>query len=80
MCEKIEYHRMNYLLLHKVRHEHGNFIQSYILFFPGPLAFCKKAVERVNSDKNILNSLVECSGVVFFQKKSYVCTSLDLPQ
>ena len=25
------------------------------LFFPGPLAFCKKAVERVNSEKNILN-------------------------
>ena len=24
--------------------------------FPGPLAFCKKAVERVNSQKNILNS------------------------
>ena len=24
-------------------------------FFPGPLAFCKKAVERVNSEKNILN-------------------------
>ena len=23
--------------------------------FPGPLAFCKKAVERVNSEKNILN-------------------------
>ena len=25
------------------------------LFFPGPLAFCKKAVERVNSKKKILN-------------------------
>ena len=24
-------------------------------FFPGPQAFCKKAVERVNSEKNILN-------------------------
>ena len=29
-------------------------------FFPGPLAFCKKAVERVSSEKNILNSSVEC--------------------
>ena len=28
--------------------------------FPGTLAFCKKAVERVNSEKNILNSSVEC--------------------
>ena len=26
-----------------------------IKFFPGPLAFCKKAVERVRSEKNILN-------------------------
>ena len=25
------------------------------LFFPGPLAFWKKAVERVRSEKNILN-------------------------
>ena len=25
-------------------------------FFSGPLAFCKKAMERVNSEKNILNS------------------------
>ena len=47
-----------------------------MLFFPGPQAFCKKAVERVNSEKNILNSSVECvewsgvewSGVVFFRK------------
>ena len=39
--------------------------------FPGPLAFCKKAVERVSSEKNILNSSVECvewSGVVIFRK------------
>ena len=35
-------------------------------FFPGPLAFCKKAVERVNSEKNILNSSVEWSGVEWF--------------
>ena len=53
----------------------------FVSFFPGPLAFCKKAVERVNSEKNILNSSVECvewsgeewsgvewSGVVFFRK------------
>ena len=50
-----------------------------ISFFRGPLAFCKKAVERVNSEKNILNSSVECvecvewsgvewSGVVFLEK------------
>ena len=42
-----------------------------IKLFPGPLAFCKKAVERVNSEKNILNSSVECvewSGVVFLRK------------
>ena len=43
-------------------------------FFPGPPASCKKAVERLNSEKNILNSSVECvewsgwSGVVFFRK------------
>ena len=35
-------------------------------FFRGPQAFCKKAVERVNSEKNILNSSVEWSG--FFRK------------
>ena len=29
-------------------------------FFPGPQAFCKKAVERVYSEKNILNSSVKC--------------------
>ena len=29
------------------------------LFFPGPQAFCKKAVERVRSENNILNSSVE---------------------
>ena len=42
-----------------------------LVFFPGPLAFCKKAVERVNSEKNILNSSVECvewSEVVFLRK------------
>ena len=33
-----------------------------VLFFPGPQAFCKKAVERVRSEKNILNSSVEWSG------------------
>ena len=52
-------------------------------FFPGPLAFYKKAVERVSSEKNILNSSVECvewSGVLFFKKMSYVCTTLGPPQ
>ena len=47
-----------------------------IQFFPGPLAFCKKAVERVSSEKNILNSSVEWSGVewsgVFFFRKSHM--------
>ena len=39
--------------------------------FSGPLAFCKKAVERVISKKNILNSSVESvewSGVIFLEK------------
>ena len=31
-------------------------------FFPGLQAFCKKAVEWVRSEKNILNSSVEWSG------------------
>ena len=46
-------------------------MKSRQAFFPSPLAFCKKAVERVSSEKNILNSSVECvewSGVVFFRK------------
>ena len=50
-------------------------------FFPGPLAFCKKAVERVNSEKNILNSSVECvewsgvewSGVEWFFLEKVIC-------
>ena len=51
------------------------------LFFPGPQAFCKKAVERVRSEKNILNSSVEWSGWSgFFKKKPYVCTSSDRAQ
>ena len=37
-------------------------------FFPGPQAFCKKAVERVNSEKNILNKCSAWSGVDFFRK------------
>ena len=37
-------------------------------FFPGKLAFCKKAVERVNSEKNILNSSVECVEWFFLEK------------
>ena len=36
------------------------YIHDFGEFFPGPPAFCKKAVERVNSEKNILNSSVEC--------------------
>ena len=34
-----------------------------MLFFPGPQAFCKKAVERVRSEKNILNSSFGVGGV-----------------
>ena len=36
------------------------YLYIFLIFFPGPLAFCKKAVERVSSEKNILNSSVEC--------------------
>ena len=39
---------------------HSTLSSKDYLFFPGPLAFCKKAVERVSSEKNILNSSVEC--------------------
>ena len=35
---------------------------SDVKFFPGPQAFCKKTVERIRSEKNILNSSVEWSG------------------
>ena len=65
---------MVFLLLHEYN-------TNFMVFFPGPLAFCKKAVERVSSEKNILNSSVECvewsgvewsgvewSGVVFLEK------------
>ena len=38
-------------------------LKSPIYFFPGQLALCKKAVERVRSEKNILNSSVEWSDV-----------------
>ena len=51
------------------------------IFFPGPQAFCKKAMERVRSEKNILNSSVEWSGWSgFFQKKTILCTSSDRAQ
>ena len=54
---------------------------SALIFFPGPLAFCKKAVERVSSEKNILNSSVECvewsgvewSGVEWFFLEKVIC-------
>ena len=35
-------------------------IQFFSYIFPGPQAFCEKEVERVRSEKNILNSSVEC--------------------
>ena len=41
-------------------------------FFPGLLAFCKKAVERVSSEKNILNSSVECVERSGFFRKSHM--------
>ena len=54
--------------LHSLAHNMKNFLflmeffYFYYIYriFPGPLAFFKKAVERVNSEKNILNSSVEC--------------------
>ena len=56
---------------------HSNNIFCLPMFFPGLLAFCKKAMERVNSEKNILNSSVEWSGVewrgVENFDKSYIC-------
>ena len=58
------------VLVHQSSQYHTNHFMFRTLF-PGPQAFCKKAVERVNSEKNILNSSVECvewSGVVFFRK------------
>ena len=42
------------------------------LFIPSPLAFCKKAVEMVNSEKNILNSSVECVEWSGFFRKSHM--------
>ena len=37
-------------------------------FFPGPQSFCKKAVEWVRSEKNILNSGVEWVEWFFLEK------------
>ena len=31
-------------------------VEVIVKFFSGPVAFCKEVVERVNSEKNILNS------------------------
>ena len=58
----------------------ANYIQKDLLisfpfqwiFFPGPLAFCKNAVERVNSEKNILNSWVECVEWSGFFRESHM--------
>ena len=52
-CEKYRYSATNKKVLK-------------ILDGKGPLTFCKKAVERINSHKNILNSSVEWSGVDWF--------------
>ena len=52
---------------------------EYLLaIFPGPLAICKKAVERVNSGKNILNSSVEWNGVFFRNSHIYVHHQIQL--
>ena len=41
------------LLTHFMKEYFNSF--DDIQFFSGPQAFCKKAVERINSEKNILN-------------------------
>ena len=53
---------MPYKMIYRLPHK--------LEFFSGPLAFCKKAMGRVNSEKNILNSLVEWSrwSGLFLQK------------
>ena len=51
----------------------GKNIVTLTLFFPGPQAFCKKAVERVRSKKNILNSSVEWSGWSGFFLEKAIC-------
>ena len=51
-------------------------MEYFVYFFLGPLAFCKKAVERVSSGKNILNSSVEWSvwsGVEWFFLEKVIC-------
>ena len=51
-----------------------------ISFFPGLPAFCKKAVERVNSEKNILNSSV-VGGVENFDKSyMYVHHQIEITE
>ena len=47
-------------------------VEVIVKFFPGPPAFCKKAVERVNSEKNILNGSVECVEWSGFFRESHM--------
>ena len=51
--KRARYTHVRYMVISKVK-------TARTYFFPGPLAFCKKTVERVRSEKNILNSSVEC--------------------
>ena len=67
----------------QIRVQHWGDDQHILVIFSRPTSFLQKAVERVDSEKNILNSSVEWSGVEwsgFFRKKLYVCTSSDPPQ
>ena len=57
-----------YTKIYKTYYPMKNFDLLQDRFFLGPLVFCKKAVERVSSEKNILNSSVEWNGVVFSRK------------
>ena len=53
-------------MIHSALHSRSALCLSY-QFFAGPLAFCNKAVERVNSEKNILNKVSGVGGVEFFR-------------
>ena len=67
-----KFHKINEIIDSIISDEHTKIHKTYFpmknydlaqdRFFPGPQAFCKKAVERVRSEKNILNSSVEWSG------------------
>ena len=58
----LEFRPFNLWRLYPINKTIKTFVVTVLrsVFFPGPPAFCKKAVERVSSEKNILNSSVEC--------------------